>query len=363
MKHGINFSGHLNSNSSIGIASRDNILALKPHCDMAFNELKLGQDDNAHYGQKLLSADNPHPINFMHFNPDQFGRFHSERKQGYFEGKKNIGFWVWECSKILDNWKKAATNYDEIWTASEYCANIFQRELSIKTRVLPHMIKEPPIGYEGINRNDFGIPKDKFVYYTAFDAWSRLERKNPRAIIDAFRAVHEHVPESFLVIKVRHLDAMDRARLFDSIDMSNIMLVEKYLTDQELWGLANCCNCFVSLHKSEGFGLHIAEAMRLAKPIVTTGYSGNMQFCRSDHTYLVDFEIEDAMDSYYRPTGGKWANPYVESAADQMLRVFRDQVRAIDRGLQGMHFIRRVHTQQAISKLALKHLTDIENGN
>ena len=362
MKPGINFSGHLNSNSSIGMAARDNILAFQSHCDMSFNELKLGEEGNDIYGQKLLSIDNPHPINFMHFNPDQFDQFKAKYKQKYFDGKTTIGFWVWECSKILENWKKAASNYDEIWTASDYCANIFRRELDIKTRVLPHMIKEPPIGYEGINRNDFGLPKDRFIYYTAFDAWSRLDRKNPQAIIDAFRAVYEHIPEAFLVMKVRHLDAMSRAKLFDSIDMKNIMLVEKFLTDQELWGLANCCNCFVSLHKSEGFGLHIAEAMRLAKPIVATGYSGNMQFCRSDHTYLVDFDIEEAMDSYYRPTGGTWANPSVESATEQMLKVFKDQIKATDRGLQGMHYIRRVHTPEAISKLALKHLTDLENG-
>jgi len=177
----INFAGHLNSPTSIGIAGRDNLQLLRKNFSVALNEhsLKKQGDGNEFFKPMKLRKENPYPINFLHFNPDQFNRFRGDYGDSYFENRYNIGFWVWELDRMRPGWAKIADKYfDEIWTASNYCANTFKKELDIPVRVLPHPLRMPR-KITGIGRVDFGIPGDKFAFFFAFDAFSRVDRKNP----------------------------------------------------------------------------------------------------------------------------------------------------------------------------------------
>lgn len=352
----INFAGHLNSETSIGKAARDNIRALSVNFDITLNEITLSGNDDGRkfFAGHQLSESNPSPANILHFNPDQTEKFIRRYGRSYFGGKHSIGFWVWEVTKVLPRWKAAAQFYDQIWTASEYCANVFSEEFpDIPVNVVPHLVDVAKPSIAG--RDDFGIPGDKFAFFFAFDAWSRIDRKNPEALVEAFRIVSDEFPDSVLVVKPRNLDQKSKERIFGSIDRKRLVFIDKYLEDADLSALVACCNCFVSLHRSEGFGLHLAEAMALGVPVVATGYSGNMQFMRANNSWQVKFDLKPSLDPYYKPSGGLWADPDVVHAAEQMLDVISGyggkSKQVADKGRE---FILKHHSISAISEAMVK---------
>jgi glycosyltransferase involved in cell wall biosynthesis len=191
-----------------------------------------------------------------------------------------------------------------------------------------------------LGRRYFGIPESAYVFLFFFDFTSYIDRKNPFAVLSAFEKVcAERVRDGiYLVIKVggsahRQEDYKRFTEwLGDFGYRDRIVLINKTLRDNEIKNLVRCCDCFVSLHRSEGFGRGMAEAMYLGKPVVATGYSGNIDFMNEENSCVVRYElVEVKEDQYPHANGQVWAEPYIDHAVEYMLKLVSD--RDFGRGL------------------------------
>jgi glycosyltransferase involved in cell wall biosynthesis len=180
-------------------------------------------------------------------------------------------------------------------------------------------------------RARFGLPRDKFLFLSLFDLNSYSARKNPRAAIEAFR-LSGLAGSCALVIKVQNVagNEADFAALQTSVrDLPGTVLLTETLSRAEITALEAACDCFVSLHRSEGFGLAIAESMLLGKPVISTDWSATAEFVNADNGCPVPAKLV-TLDQNHGPyaKGSTWAEPDVKHAAEWMKRLFADRALA-----------------------------------
>jgi glycosyltransferase involved in cell wall biosynthesis len=174
-------------------------------------------------------------------------------------------------------------------------------------------------------RSHFGLSDGTFVFLFVFDFLSYFERKNPLALIRAFRKAFEPDENVQLVLKCSNPSANIKAleRLKEGIKGSRVTIIDTFLPRRDLNALFSLCDCYVSLHRAEGFGLPLAEAMGLGKPVLATGYSGNTDFMTVNNSFLIKYrlaEIEEDIGPYRK--GSVWADPDVDHAAELMRFVY-----------------------------------------
>ena len=169
-----------------------------------------------------------------------------------------------------------------------------------------------------LTRKSFGLPDDRHLFLFAFDMCSVMERKNPLGLIRAYRQAFRADDRAQLVIKVSrgNYQPDDLQRLRTAADEAGALVIDRDMTREESFGLINCCDTYVSLHRSEGFGLTMAEAMLMGKPVIATKYSGNLDFMTPENSRLVDFtKTPITQDLPIYSKGCLWAEPSVEHAA------------------------------------------------
>jgi glycosyltransferase involved in cell wall biosynthesis len=260
----------------------------------------------------------PRRIALMHVNADQtplLGRLIDPHR---FDGAYRIGYWAWEIEQFPDIWASSFDLVEEIWTPSEFVADAIRRKTTKPVHVVPHPAVNGAVGAP--DRKRFGIPEDALAVYANLDLNSYLERKNPFAAIRAFRtAFPDKADGAVLVLKAhggKHVEAARRALKSAVGDAPNIILIDRVLSPGELADLHASADIYLSLHRAEGFGLGIAEFMALGKPVVVTGYSGNMQYTDETCARLVRYRLVEIGDGEYpHSAGARWADPDVEDAA------------------------------------------------
>jgi glycosyltransferase involved in cell wall biosynthesis len=177
-----------------------------------------------------------------------------------------------------------------------------------------------------LSRRYFGIPESDYVFLFFFDARSYPTRKNPQGVINAFRHLLSLRPyaKTRLILKVNgsELDPQSMEQLRNDLSdmISHVTLLHRVLSDNEVKNLVRCCDCFISLHRSEGYGRGIAEAMYLGKPVIATAYSGNMDFMTSDTSLEVGYQLVPVGSGEYPHWQDQvWANPDVDQATKYMV--------------------------------------------
>ncbi len=234
-----------------------------------------------------------------------------------------IAYWAWELEALPDEWVKAAELIDEIWAPTRFVAEAMRARMP---KPVYHMLPGVEAGpVETVTRASVGIPEDRFVFLFMFDLHSQVHRKNPTAVFRAFQNAFRETDRATLLIKTTGGDihSADLAKLRETLRGPNVVLLDRLMTRAQAYGLIAQCDCFISLHRSEGFGLGLAEAMLLAKPVIATGYSGNLDFMNRENSLLVDYELVEIMED--RPIytrGNFWAEPSVEQAALYMRDVY-----------------------------------------
>ena len=218
-----------------------------------------------------------------------------------------------------------------------------------------------------IGRRYFGIPESSFAYLFFFDFTSYIERKNPWGVLQAFErlCLQPKKQDVCLVIKLNgSASRMDEFRKFISgVEgckvKERIVIIDKTLTNNEINNLIRCCDCFISLHRSEGFGRGMAEAMYLGKPVIATGYSGNMDFMSAENSCLVDFKLVPVGDGQYPYGRGQvWAEPDIDHAVWYMHKLVTDYDYGMKRGAIGSRQIRQFFSYRAIG---IRYQSLIEN--
>ncbi|HEX2861180.1 MAG TPA: glycosyltransferase family 4 protein, partial [Lacunisphaera sp.] len=239
-------------------------------------------------------------------------------------------YWAWELPEFPEAWVHHANYFDEIWTPSRFTTEAIAPKVPLPVLTMPHAISfaRP----EGDFRRKYGLPADKFLFLFLYDLNSYSERKNPGAVVDAFRRSGLAERGAALVIKVHNVPSnpADFQRLRESVaSLPGTTLITQTLARTGVYELESACDCFVSLHRSEGFGLAIAECMFLGKPVISTDWSGTTDFVRPDNACPVRASTV-TLDRNHGPyaQGQIWAAPDLDHAAWWMQQLHGDQALA-----------------------------------
>jgi glycosyltransferase involved in cell wall biosynthesis len=239
----------------------------------------------------------------------------------------NIALWAWELSNFPDAWRKEMSVVDEIWAFSSFNQECFALKADV-----PVVYMRQPVTLSadaGLSRSDFGIPDDRFIFLFQFDFSGFIDRKNPYASIAAFRKAFPHGnSEALLVIKTNNADRYPEQlrQLTEAIgDDPDILVIHGTFRRDKVMSLMSLADAFVSLHRSEGFGRSLAEAMLLGKPVIATNYSGNTDFMRQDNSCLVNYSLVPVEPGQYPFAEGQvWADADIEHAAWYMRRLLNN---------------------------------------
>jgi glycosyltransferase involved in cell wall biosynthesis len=243
-------------------------------------------------------------------------------------GKRVIAQWAWELPELAPDWRRGLGFAHEIWTPSQFIAEAVRRAPGAPpVHILPHPIEQPDPA-TGADA-EFGLPPDAFLTLVMFDAGSSIARKNPQAAIAAHQAAFGDRPDRVLVLKVHgtaHAGPGWRALAAEVAGRPNIVVIDRFLTRRQVWALQARCDVLLSLHRAEGFGLALAEAMRLGKPVIATGWSGNVDFMPPGSALLVPATLVPARDPQktYEMPATQWADPDIAAAADMLRRLADD---------------------------------------
>lgn len=247
--------------------------------------------------------------------------------RGLIQDRRVIAHWSWELPIAPPEWTGAAPLVHEIWVPSRFTQQAIEPLKPHRVHVVPPALALAPPVPSLLGRGDFGLPDDAIVVLFSFNLASSFARKNPLAAIAAFRAAFGDRPDRVLAIKVCHVDHApdDFARLQREACAPNIRFITGELPEADRHALTTHADIVLSLHRSEGFGLVPAEAMMLGKPVIATGWSGNMDFMDGGSAALVRHTLVPAVDprSVYR--GAAWADPDVADAAAWLRRLADDR--------------------------------------
>jgi glycosyltransferase involved in cell wall biosynthesis len=264
-----------------------------------------------------------------------------------------IGMWYWELEEFPESQRIGFAHVDEVWAATDFMRDAIAKYAGkIPVRTVP-----PPLPQAGDDPGTLparlGIPTDRPWFLFTFDFLSVATRKNPYGLVDAFTRAFKDWPAQdrpTLVIKTINADAYpehaERLRL-QIAERPDIMLLDIYLDNDERHVLVSHCTAFVSLHKAEGLGLTIAEAMAWGKPVIVTRYGGVMQFCNERNAFLVNWRpgtVEESTGPYQR--GMVWAEPDLDHAAALIRSVIEDPGRAASVGARAARDIKELHNAE-----------------
>jgi predicted O-linked N-acetylglucosamine transferase (SPINDLY family)/glycosyltransferase involved in cell wall biosynthesis len=345
---GINIAGYVNGEFGIGEGVRANIRAIEaigiPFVINNFTRSPHRKQDTSYQN---FSQDNPYPINLIQVNADQVKTFLKYSGVSYLKNRYNIGFWAWELPEFPPEWQPAFNHFHEIWTYSNACAEAISIVSPIPViKVMPSISLDQP----SLDREALGLPQDKFIFLFIFDFCSHIERKNPLAVIQAFNQAFGNDDRVLLILKSSNSEknVKDLALLKSALaNSANIKHIDGYLSKEQINALLYNCDCYVSLHRCEGFGLTMAEAMFYGKPVIATGYSSNTEFMNIGNSFLVQYKLVPIAADYgpYKK-GNIWAQPDPEHAAYLMRYVFNNYQTAQKTGKIGAEEIKTLLNPQ-----------------
>lgn len=303
--------------------------------------MDFGLDNPAPIGMTAsrVTYNTPQParVNLIHLNGETVP-IALAYMEDVFNGAYNIGYFFWELSTPSAAQQLALGLLDEIWVATDYGVSIYEPAVNIPVRNVG-MAVEPidapdKTAARAFVRERLPIGEDTFVYLAAFDSFSFLERKNPHGMVEAFRAAFADDEDVALVLKTHNrdfvLDTHQSMRWERILEIANsdprIIIMNETLRYPDLIQLKAGADCFVSLHRSEGWGFGLIEAMSVGTPVVATGYSGTLDFAREESAFLVDYDlVEPGANEYiFVDRGQVWAAPKLDSAVRALRAVRTD---------------------------------------
>jgi len=364
LKDGINVSGYIKAESGTGESCRTMIRTLQttavPLALNNFPALTLRQKDKT-YSDSCVDI-NPYKINLSIVNADQVEAFKHYRGLEYVIGRYNIGYWVWELPSFPPELQGSFRYFHEIWTPSTFAVEAIRQATEMPVVRIPHSIHIDDFHEYG--RGHFGLSPDSFLFFYMFDFQSYFERKNPLAAVRAFKKAFGKGESPLLLLKCTNggFDRENYARLEEEAEGYKVIIIDRYLSRDEIYSLLKLCDAYVSLHRSEGFGLTIAEAMHFGKPVIATNYSANTDFQNEKNSYPVDYqmvEIEKDVGPYRK--GNTWADADVDHAAELMRRVFEQPEEARSKGEQAYRDIRDTLSPEKVGEMAMNRLRAIDD--
>ena len=357
---GTNLVGYIAAELGLGEAARSLARACSaagvPYSvtDVGYQSANLQRDTQALANASARRFD----IDLLYVNADQTPRTVAHLKAQGLAANYRIGFWHWEQPQLPDAHLGAFSMLDEIWVPSNFVRDAVAAVSPLPVVVVPHALQFAPT--PGIGRSAFGLPGDKLLALVMYDFHSYQQRKNPQAAIAAFRQAQAGRSDCALVVKTingeHHPEAQAELRA-SLADLPGTVLIDQFLTRQQVWDLQSCCDMLISLHRAEGFGLAPAEMMYLGKPVVATGWSANMDFMHAENSMPVHYTLaplRETVGAY--PAGPLWAEADVEHAADCLRRLLDDAGLRASMGARAARDIRAQLHPDTVGKLVAERL-------
>jgi glycosyltransferase involved in cell wall biosynthesis len=363
----VRLTGYLGHTLGLGAAARGYAQALGAAgvpvstVTVPLHHLALPVELDGKYGRhefEDLVHHGAHGFEIVAVNADELPDFVSRLGEDYFEGPR-IGVWGWETNSIPPRWQRAFALIDEIWVYSRFMAENIGAIAPVPVTALPPPVEAPADRLEPVR---LGVP-DGFLFLFVFDYLSTVQRKNPVGLIEAFKLAFAPGEGPQLLIKTINAPLRPLAEeevLWAAHGRPDIHVIDRSLSPQELGSVMAACDCYVSLHRAEGFGLTMAEAMAIGKPVIATGYSGNVDFMNSENSYLIDYAMgRVGAECEIYPPEGEWADPSVEHAAELMRRVRSDPEGARRRGARAAEDIAQKLSPHATGEAMRSRLEEL----
>jgi glycosyltransferase involved in cell wall biosynthesis len=340
---GFNVIGNVSSNSGLGVHARCLVTTLlRRGCPISILDLDPGsrrQGFDSTFKSYTVQAprDLQHGVNFFVLQPSALFATMAKFPEAFLATPKlNVGLIMWELTVVPKSWLPALSALDVVAAASDFCGSTFAACVSeISMISVPCAVSVPEPLHP--SRARFNLPERGVLFATSFEPNSDIQRKNPFAAVDAFLRAFGDDPRAHLVIKVNNAGS-DRTAQPALVELMRrcsthrtIHVLDAVMTYQEVLSLYATCDVFVSLHRAEGLGLALMEAMLLGKPVIATGWSGNTTFMNHSNSCLVGYHlipVEGSLPVYRRDFLGVdalWAEPYIDEAVTWMHRLAADE--------------------------------------
>lgn len=305
---------------------------------------------------------NKHKVNIFNINANQIIPVYLHLGRRFFERRYNIGYPFWELSRFPQEWIQPMEFLDEVWAPTTFIQKALTEALG---KAIPHMpvcVVLPNIPRLG--RGYFGIPEDQYLFFFAFDCYSFIDRKNPYAVIAAFKKAFPIGNEKVGLI-MKAMNAKESSESWQKLvrDIGGdkrIRLINETMDKAMLLSFKSECDCYISLHRAEGLGLGPLEAMLLGKPVIVTNYSGNTDYATADNSCLVDYSLIPVQEGQYILHENQvWADPDVEHAAWHMKRLVDDPGFGIALGKKAAAFVSANFSPAHCGQLYKKRLQEL----
>jgi len=327
---GVNYVGYFRAHLGVGEAARNAVAALRAV------DLKVSPHDVTHlasspvgaYDLDLAASSDRHNVTILGVNADETPRVLSQVSVGH-DGGLRIGHWAWETPEFPEQWCDRFNLVDEVWVASEFVAKAVRAKATVPVVVVPYAVSVPKVARDRLWLSKVcpSVGAAEFVFVCFFDVGSLSFRKNPQSAMKAFARAFKPEDPVRLVVKIINgeRDPALLKSLADEVGQKRVTIWNASLEPMDRFRLLASADAFVSLHRSEGFGLVIAETMAMGLPVVVTGWSGNTDFTTEENAAIVSYNLIRS-DKAYGPyvAGTEWAEADLDHAARQMRRVWED---------------------------------------
>ena len=366
LPQGVNLVAYIRADMGLGTAARGMAAAFEA-AGIPFNVINLEHgNEGSHTDQSWSHKEVQHSrydLTVVCVNPDNSFYLRTQVSPEILGDRYVIANWFWELPEMPDEWLPEFEYVDEVWAASNFVREAIASKAPVPVVRVPavvHLVRG-----KRFSRAELGLPVKRFLFLAMFDTRSVLERKNPLGVVRAFKRAFEG-GDNEVGLVVKTLNNTDSSQpvleeLQEEIaGCENVFLVDRLMNRDELTSLIDACDCFVSLHRSEGFGLGPAEAMSLGKPAIITNWSGNADYMTADNCVAIDYQLV-TLERDYGPykAGQQWAEPDLEQAAHWMKRLAAEPELAKPIGLRGQQTIKSEFSPAAVGTIIQARLEEI----
>ena len=356
---GLNVAGYFKAESGVGEMARLILSGVEqsgiPHSTFAYQARLSRQNHSFQPTGRYLE----YGVNLICVNADELYPFVRDVGQKMLSNRYNVVLWWWELEELPEINDDTSALFDEVWVGTKHVAKAVRARTDKPVRLLPVPIRKLDIGPD---RAGLGLPEG-FLFLFTFDFLSAFTRKNPLGVIEAFSRAFRPNEGPVLVIKsvngTAEVASLEMLRLA-ATGRQDIVMMDGYLPPERKDALIASCDSYVSLHRAEGYGLGMAEAVALGKPVIATNYSGNLTFLNPQNSYLVNYETSSvpAQTPPYRE-GATWAEPDLDDAAAKMRHVYENQEEAAQKGRLARQQARSIHTPERTAEFIRSRMTEI----
>jgi glycosyltransferase involved in cell wall biosynthesis len=360
---GVNVAGYLDATLGLGTAARNVIDALRA-AGVSVAPLLLASDAPREDAPPVVSEEPVHPVTIVCVNPDGMEGARHQLGDAAFADRHVIGMWWWEVDVLPQRWLRAFDLVDEVWVGSSFVADALAAISPVPVVHVPLPVPKPVAAPDG--RSELGLPDDTFLFGFVYDYRSVAARKNPLGLVEAFRRAFDDSRSDDVGLVMKTLDGKGSdehaAVLAAAVGDPRISFIDGNVPVALKNALIRELDCYVSLHRSEGFGLTIAEAMVLGTPVIATDYGGSRDYATAFNAALVDHvpvPIGPGNDPY--PADAVWAEPDLDHAAALMRAAVDDAQALHDRAVRARSDVPEHHAPEVAGRVMAERLARVLN--